>query len=185
MKKAVLILTLLQLSLITSAQSFLSNEISNYSAMFERIDFYDNADSKIVSLAPKFYRHRKLKKWIKPIKVQGQTYFIKIEKFGVQSVYTDTGEHIANMESDGSEIHFLQDNSTYYLRPIVKWINPNILECKNSKGELISKTSQNSDRKLSYDYSGTQDLNVLLMSLCAHHYQELLLGDRGRLTVGF
>ncbi len=183
MKKTIIVLALLHVALISSAQTFLSNKISKFSELYERIDFYDEKGEKIVSLAPKFYRHRELKKRIKPIKVKGQTYFIKIEKFGVQSVYTDTGERVANMERDGTTIHLLQDNSRYSLRPILKWVNPNILECRNSEGILVSKILHNySDRKLTYDYSGEQNPNLLLMSLCAHQYQELLLGDRGRLT---
>jgi len=184
MKKTILILALFHLALTTSAQTLLSNKISTYSALYERIDFYDEEGSKIVSLAPRFYKHKELKKRMKPIKVMDQTYYIRIEKFGVQSVYTDTGEHVADMERNGTTIHFLQDGSTYSLRPILKFINPNILECYNSEGTLVSKISQNSDRKLTYDANGEEDSKLLLMSLCAHQYQELLLGERGRLSSG-
>jgi hypothetical protein len=185
MKKILITLVFLNVALIASAQTFQSNQFSKFSSLYERIDFYDEEGSMIVSLAPRFYKHRELKKWMKPIKIKGQTYFIKIEKFGVQSVYNDKGEHLADMERDGSKIHFIQDNSTYYLRPRVKLANFNILECRNSEEELAFKISFNSDRKLSYESEGEQSPNLLLMSLCAHQYQELLLGDRGRLSGAF
>lgn len=185
MKKTIIVLAFLHITLITSAQTFLSNEIKFF-ALYERIDFYNEKDSTIVlSIAPKFYKHTKLKKRIKPIKVMDQTYFIKIEKFGVQSVYTNTGEHVADMPRDGSKIHLLQNDSTYTLRPILKLANYNILECKNSEGVLVSKVSYNGDKKLTYDYNGNPNPNLLLMALCAHQYQELLLGDRGRISGRF
>lgn len=180
MKRNIVILFLLHVTLITSAQTALSNQISRFPELYERIDFY-NEDSIIVSLAPKFYRLHQLKKRVKPIKVQGQSYFIQLEKFGVQSVYTTTGEHIADMERDGTAIHF-KDGITYSLRPRIKFANRNILECYNSEKELVSSLIWDNDRRLKYDNNGDQNPNLLLMALCAHQFQELLLGDRGRLT---
>lgn len=183
MKKSILILAFLQFTLITSAQTILSNQISWFSGIHERIDFYDEEGSTIISLAPRFYKQHELKKWIKPIKVNDKTYFIKCNyRIGAQSVYTSSGEHVANMERNGTKIHLIQDGSMYTLRPRLRLANLNILECYNSEGTLVSTISWKNDRRLKFENNNGQNPNLFLLSLCAHQYQELLLGDRGRLS---
>lgn len=183
MKKSILILAFLPFTFISSAQTILSNQISCFSGIYERIDFYDEEDSIIVSLAPRFYKQRELKKWIKPIKVNDQVYLIKCNhRIGAQSVYTTSGEHVANMENNGTKIHLVQDASTYTLRPRLKLANLNLLECYNSEGTLVSTISWKNDRRLQFESKNGENPNLLLLSLCAHQYQELLLGDRGRLS---
>ena len=183
MQKSVLVLKFLFLVTFTSAQTFHSNIMSKYSAQFERIDFFDDEGKPVVSLAPKFYKHHVLKKRIKPIKVGGQSYFIRLGKNGMQSVYDDSGRHVANMERNGAEIVINQNAvTTYYLKPIVGIINSSVLKCKNSEGALISQITFNNNRRLEYKTFEKNDPNLLLMSLCIHKYQELLLGDRGRMV---
>lgn len=186
MKRSILILAFLQLTLITLAQTVSSNQISWFSGIHERIDFYDDEGSTIVSLAPRFYKQHELKKWIKPIKVNDQAYFIKCNyRIGPQSVYTGSGEHVANIESNGAKIHLIQDGSIYTLRPRLRLANLNILECYDSEGTLVSTISWNNDRRLQFENNNDQNPNLLLLSLCAHQYQELLLGDRGRLSASW
>ena len=183
MNKLIIILIFLHIALVTSAQTILSNQISRFSGIYEQIDFYDEEGSTVLSLAPRFYRQREIKKWVKPIKVNNQTYFIKCKyRVGVQSVYTDSGEHVANIERNGTEIHLVQDGSIYVLRPRLNWVNRNILECRNSEGTMVSTISWNNDRRLAFENNSNQNPNFLLLSLCAHQYQELLLGERGRLS---
>ena len=183
MLKSFLVSALLLFVLITKAQTILSNQISWSSGIYERIDFYDDDDTSIVALAPRFYKQPGSKKWIKPIKVNNQTYFIKRNKrLGAQSVYTETGEHVANMERNGTKIHLVQDGSEYTLKPKLKLANYNILECHNPDGTLVSTISLNSDKRLVFESRNELRPNLLLLSLCAHQYQELLLGNRGKLS---
>ena len=183
MLKSTLISALLLFTLNTVAQTIHSNKISRLSGIHERIDFYDEDDNSIISLAPRFYRQREIKKWIKPIKVNKQTYFIKRNnRFGAQSVYINSGEHVANMESNGTKVHLVQDGSVYTLKPILRLANLNILECRNADGILISTISLNNDSRLVFENSNELSPNLLLLSLCAHQYQELLLGDKGKLS---
>jgi len=187
MKKLILVLSLLPITLVSSAQTFVSNNMSRYSAQFERIDFYNEGGTAIVSLAPRFYKlsaranQDRIKERIKPIEIDGQTYFIKLGKNGVQSVYDDSGEHVANMERNGEKIQIIQDGiTTYSIRPRIGFVNPSTLQCMNSEGTLVSEVTFNSDRRLEYKNIDEKDPNLLLMSLCIHKYQELLLRDRGR-----
>lgn len=188
MKKNVLLIYFLAISMFASAQTFVSNNMSKYSTQFERIDFYDDDQNSVVSLAPKFYRLSKQKKRIKPIKVDGQSYFIRLGRNGIQSVYDDSGEHIAIMERDGETMQLIQNNSTstYKLDPVLRLTNPNVLKCFNSEDELVSEISLNfKSKRLEYNDYVEGDTNLLLMSLCIHKYQELLLRSRGRLVAAY
>jgi len=51
MKKAILLLTFLQLNLTSSAQTIISNQISWFSGIYERIDFYDEEGSTLILFA--------------------------------------------------------------------------------------------------------------------------------------
>ena len=182
MKKTLSILAFLHFALFAVAQTFESNKIVNFSDLYERIDFFDEEGQKTVSVAPKFYKQYDLKKRMKPIKVNDQSYFIQIEKFGMQSVYTDEGEQVAEINRNDSNILMLQTDKNYRLKPKIKLGNMNILEWYDADGNLVSKILWNKDRKLAFYPAGDQDPDLLLMALCAHQYQELLLGDRGRLS---
>ena len=183
MLKSILVSALLLFTLITKTQTILSNQISRSSGIYERIDFYDKDNNSIVSLAPRFYKQRELKKWIKPIKINNQTYFIKRNKrFSAQSVYTKSEELVANIERNGTKIHLVQNGRIYTLIPKLKLANFNIIECYNPDGTLVSTISLNKDRKLVFENKSKLNSSLLLLSLCAHQYQELLLGDRGRLS---
>lgn len=183
MKEFFLIICFLQFSLFSSAQTIQSNQISRGSGIHEKIDFIDEDGKTIISLAPRFYKKSKVKKWIKPIKVNDQTYFIKRKsKGGAQSIYSRSGKHVANIENGGYEIHLVDDRASYTLKPRIRLANLNILECRNSDGIVISTLSWKNDKRLTFETNNNQNSNLLLLSLCAHQYQELLLGDRGRLT---
>lgn len=182
MKKTLSILAFLHFALFAVAQTFESNKIVNFSDLYERIDFFDEEGQKTVSAAPKFYKQYDLKKRMKPIKVNDQSYFIQKEKFGMESVYTDTGEYVAELDRDEASIRLIQSNVSYTLKPKIRLGNMNVLECYNAQGTLVSKITWNKDRKLEFHNEGDQNPDLLLMALCAHQYQELLLGDRGRLS---
>lgn len=183
MKKSILLLAFLAFTSFASAQTIVSNEISWFTGIYEQIDFYDENGTRIVSVAPRFFKQQKSRKWVKPIKVNDQSYFIKRNGLiGMESVYDSSGEHIANMDRQGSRIDFVQEGISYMLKPRIRLADRNILECYNAKEELVSTISWQNGRKLTYENSNDQDLNLLLLSLCAHQYQELLLGDRGRLV---
>lgn len=188
MKKLILLLAFFQFSFNSLAQTILSNEISWFRGIYEQIDFYDEAGDKIVSVAPRFYKQQKSKKWIKPIKVNGQSYLIKRKgRFGMQSVYTSDGEHRANIDKNGSQIDFVQEGITYKLKYRFRLLNRHILECLDVDGELVSTISWQNFKNMAYEISNDQDHNLFLMSLCAHQYQEFLVGERARdslLTTG-
>ena len=182
MKKLLPLLFLLNLTLNTSAQTFLSDKFPKLTDFYERINLYDKEGNAIVSLAPKFYKEKNSRICIKPIKVDGSTYFIKRRKNGSESVYTESGEHVALISRNNATIHLVKENQKYTFKPVLKLANFNILECKNSEGIVVSKTLFNYDRTLTYQHYGAQNPNLLLMSLCTHQYQELLLGGRGKLS---
>lgn len=182
MNKLLLLLVLLVASVNASAQSFTTDKFPRFTDYYDRIDLYDEHGSPIVSVAPKFYKHQHAKEWIKPIKVDGSTYFIKRGKSGLESVYTKDGHHVALMSRNRATIHLIEGNQKYSFKPRLKLANFNVLECRNSEGVLVSTTSFNSNRTLTYVQHQGQHPNFLLMSLCTHQYQELLLGGRGRLS---
>lgn len=183
MSKFILLSTLLFFTLITNAQTILSDQVSLSTGIYEKIDFFDEDNNSIVSLAPKFYRESESKLWIKPIKINNQNYFIKRKtRNGVQSVYTNSGKHVANIESNGAKIHLVEDGSIYILKPTLKSGNFNILKCSDKNGILVSTVSMNGERRLVCENSNDLIHNLLLLSLCTHQYQELLLGDRGKLS---
>ena len=157
--------------------------MSKLSAQYERIDFFDEEGSTIVSLAPFFYRQNKPKKRLKPIKVGDQSYFIELGKDGMQSVYTDSGKHVANMQRNGRKIQIIDSAvTTYSIKPIIGFANPSILKCEDSEGTIISNVNLNNKRKLEYKILGENETDLLLMALCIHKYQELLLTERGSLV---
>lgn len=181
--RSILTSGLLLFAFITNAQTIKSNQLSRSSGIYEQIDFYDDDNNSIVSLTPRFYKQPKVKKWSKPIKVGNENYVIKRNsRLGVQSVYNESGENVANITSDGTKIHLVQDGGMYTLKPKLKLANLNILKCENADGTLISTISFKNDRRLVFENSGETNPNLLLLSLCAHQYQELLLGNRGRLS---
>jgi hypothetical protein len=182
MKKIFLLFTLLSIAGISVAQSFSSNKFSNNDSFYERIDLHDTEGNVVVTVSPRFYKQKNIKKKIKPIKVNDKTYFIKKEKHGVQAVYTKDGEYVALMKRNENSIQLVGDTQKYSLRLKVRLANFNILECKNSEGTVVSTTTFNNERKLIYEEGGEQDSNSLLMALCIHQFQELLLGNRGRLS---
>ena len=185
MKQSLLVLAFFQLTFFASAQSYTSNSFSRNATIYERIDIFNEEGNTIVSIAPRFYKHLTEKKKVKPIKVNDETYFIKIEKFRKQSVYTKDGEQVADMDSHDATIHLVQENITYSIKPRVRLANFNVLKCQDSNGDLVSELTFENDKKLHYNYQQTENPNNLLMALCVHQYQELLLGDRGRLSVAF
>ena len=180
MKNFFLLITLLSIALCSSAQSYSSNKFSKGNAFYDRIDLQDEGGDIIVSVAPKFYKQKDIKKRIKPIKVGGETFFIEKGKNGTQSVYAKNGEHVALMTRNGETIQIAGDLQKYALRPKLRLANYNVLECNDSEGMLVSTTSFKNDRRLTYEQKGEQ--NLLLMALCIHQYQELLLGQRGKLS---
>lgn len=182
MKKSLLTFIVLNLVTIAFTQSFVSNEISNNEARYERIDLYDDEENVVASVSPKFYKHKSLKKRVKPIKVDGKTLFIIKGKSGTQSVCTEAGDHVALMNRHERTIQMVGDLQKYTFHPTVKFSNFNVLECKDGEGTLVSTTAFNGDRKLSYEHNGEQTSSSLLMALCIHQYQELLLGERGILS---
>ncbi len=182
MKQSLLVLAFFQLSFFTSAQSFTSNSFLKNAAIYERIDIFNEEGNVIVSIAPKFYKHLTQKKKVKPIKVDGETYFIAIEKFRKQSVYNKDGVHVADMDSHDATIHLVQENITYTIKPRVRLANFNVLKCLDANGDLISELTFENDKKLHYNSQEAENPNNLLVALCVHQYQELLLGDRGRLS---
>ncbi len=184
MKKLIIILFLLPSALITSAQTFVSNGVFSYAAQFERIGFSDEAGNEVVALASRFYKQPKQKKQrIKPLKIDGQNYTIKLGPRGLQSVYDESGKHVANMQRNGNKIQIIEDNViTYHLRSTMGGLNTQ-MKCKNSDGDLVSELSFNDDRKLEYNNYAEKDHKLLLMSLCIHKYQELLVLDREMLVL--
>lgn len=185
MKQLFLLFCFLKLSLLTSGQTIQSNKIAWFGGINEKIDFANDEGDLIVSLAPRFYKQHQSKLKIKPIKVGGQTYFIKRKsRLGVQSVYTSSGKHVANIDNKGFAIHLVDEGSTYTLKPIIRLVNPNVLECFNSDGNLHSSTTWHNDRRLTIENNLNEEKNLLLIALSAHQYQELLLVERGRLTAG-
>jgi len=109
MKNFLLILTFLQLTLISSAQSIVSNEISWFKGIYEKMDFYDEDGSTTISVAPRCYKQEEPKKWVKHIEVNDQSYFINSNGIiGMQTVYNNSGEHIANMDRNGYKLILLK-----------------------------------------------------------------------------
>lgn len=182
MKNILLLLVLLNFTYNAWAQSFSTNKFSKSSDYYERIDLYDDKGNSIISVAPRFYKQKTLKHWVKPIKVDGRTYFIKRGKNGSESVYSESGEHVALISRKNTTIHLVEENRKYSFKPHIKFSNLNFLECRNSEGILVSTTSFSSDRTLTYSHHNGEHPNLLLMSLCTHQYQELLLGERGKLS---
>lgn len=182
MKNLLLLLILINVTSNASAQSFSTNEFPKFTDYYERIELYDENGNSIVTVAPKFYKQKQLKEWIKPIKVDGRTYFIKRGKNDLESVYTESGEHVALISRNNATIHLVDEHQKYSFKPLLKLANFNVLECRNSEGILVSTTSFNQNRTLTYHHHEGQHPNLLLMSLCTHQYQELLLGGRGKLS---
>jgi len=101
-------------------------------------------------------------------------------------LYDENGNSIVSVApkfyKNDATISIVEKNQQFSFKPRIKLGNFNVLECRDSEGLLVSTTSFNSDRKLTYLNLKGQDPNLLLMSLCTHKFQELLLGGRGTLS---